>query len=82
MMIILDANVHVGNAGINECEDEQDWGGKLLLSMIESEGLTLVNNLGLCNGVVTRVDPRNGTKSTTGVGPTKCRCPTKCYFPF
>jgi hypothetical protein len=36
----------------------------LLLTMLKEEGLTLVNNLDICKGVVTRLDPRNGTKST------------------
>ena len=64
MLLILDANVHVGTAGVSACEDSQDAGGKMLLSVIKEEGLTIVNNLNLCDGVVTRVDPRNGTKST------------------
>ena len=64
MLLILDANVHVGAAGVSACKDSQDAGGKMLLSVIKDEGLTIVNNLYLCDGVVTRVDPRNGTKST------------------
>ena len=54
MVMIFDANVHVGAEGINECAeginkcgDIQDWGGKVLLSMVSEEGLTLVNNLRL-----------------------------------
>ena len=62
--MIFDANVHVGADGVNGCEDSQDWGGVLLLSLVASEGLTIVNNLDLCDGVVTRVDPRNGKEST------------------
>ena len=64
MLFAFDANVHVGKDGIRNCEDSQDWGGKLLLSMIQDEGLTLVNNEEICKGVVTRVDPRNGNGST------------------
>ena len=64
MLLILDANVHVGSEGVSACKDSQDAGGKILLSMVKEEGLTIINNLGLCDGVVTRVDPRNGTKTT------------------
>ena len=64
MLIAFDANVHVGKDGIKNCEDTQDWGGKLLLALIQDEGLTLVNSEDLCEGMVTRVDPRNGSKST------------------
>ena len=34
------------------------------MSLVANEGLTIVNNLDLCDGVVTRVDPRNGKEST------------------
>ena len=61
---MFDANVHVGKDGIKNCEDTQDWGGKLLLALIQDEGLTLVNSEDMCEGMVTRVDPRNGSKST------------------
>ena len=64
MLLICDANVHVGGAGIPGCRDTQDWGGVEMLKLINSEGLYLVNREELCKGVVTRVDPRNGTKST------------------
>ena len=64
MVLACDANVHVGSEAIAKCRDKQDWGGKMLMSMIEKDGLTLVNNLDICNGVVTRVDPRNGSEST------------------
>ena len=64
MLMIFDANVHVGPEGIRACKDVQDPGGKMLLSVVKEEGLTIVNNLDLCDGVVTRVDPRYGTKST------------------
>ncbi len=64
MLLILDANVHVGVEGINNCKDVQDWGGKTLLSVLDKEGLTLLNNEDLCDGIVTRIDPRNGTESS------------------
>ena len=64
MLLVCDANVHVGNEGIRSCGDVQDWGGKEFLNMLDEEGLVLVNSLELCEGVVTRVDPRNGTMST------------------
>ena len=64
MVLACDANVHVGKQGIKGCNDVQDWGGEVFLEMIESEGLILLNNLDLCNGVVTRVDPRDGNEST------------------
>ena len=63
MLLICDANVHVGS-GIAGCKDNQDWAGKMLLELIEDEGLCLVNREDICKGIVTRVDPRNGTKST------------------
>ena len=63
MLMIFDANVHVGPEGVSACKDVQDTGGKMLLSVVKEEGLTIVNNLDLCDGVVTRVDPRYGTKS-------------------
>ena len=64
MVLVCDANVHVGKDGISTCNDEQDWGGVKILELIDSEGLYLVNREKICKGVVTRVDPRNGTKST------------------
>ena len=64
MLLVCDANVHVGGEGIPGCDDKQDWGGSKVLEMIDSEGLYLVNREEICTGVVTRVDPRNGTEST------------------
>ena len=64
MLIICDANVHLGGGVIKGCGDVQDWGGKELWSMIEEEGLSLINAMEKCSGVVTRVDPRNGSEST------------------
>ena len=64
MMILFDANVHVGHEGINKCKDSQDNGGEMLMNLVRDEGLTIVNNLELCDGCVTRVDPRNGTTSS------------------
>ena len=64
MLLVFDANVHVGSEGIRGCKDVQDWGGQKLLSLIRNEGLTIVNNTDKCEGLVTRVDPRNGSKST------------------
>ena len=67
MLLACDANVHVGGEVIRGCYDKQDWGGQMLMEMVEKEGLTLVNSLDICNGVVTRVDPRNGTQSTIDI---------------
>ena len=64
MLMIIDANVHVGSAGISRCKDKQDWAGKVLLSLLKEEGIILLNDQSICKGVVTRVDPRNGTEST------------------
>ena len=61
VIMIFDANVHVGNA-ING--DKQDWAGRLLLDMVCEENLTLLNATDLCKGVITRVDPRNQKGST------------------
>ena len=60
MIMIFDANAHVGKEAIEGCNDGQDWGGKELLKMIKEENLVLLNSLDMCNGVITRVDPRNG----------------------
>ena len=64
MLLACDANVHVGMQGITKCNDDQDWGGKIFMEMIDNDGLILLNNMDLCNGVVTRVDPRDGSEST------------------
>ena len=64
MLLICDANVHIGSPGIPGCHDKQDWGGGELLKLIEDEGLYLLNREEICQGVVTRVDPRYGTKTT------------------
>ena len=64
MIIIFDANVHVGSQGVSKCNDVQDVGGRMLLSLVKDEGLTIINDLNICKGCVTRVDPRNGTKTT------------------
>ena len=64
MMLAFDANVHVGEKWIKGCTDKEDWGGKLLMEVVMEEKLILVNNLDICHGVVTRVDPRNGTCTT------------------
>ena len=63
MLLICDANVHVGG-GIPGCIDKQDWGGVEMLKLIDGEGLHLLNRNDMCRGMVTRVDPRNGTRST------------------
>ena len=64
MLLVCDANVHVGSSGIPGCEDVQNWAGAEMMSLIQEEGLQLVNSMEYCQGVVTRVDPRNGNKST------------------
>ena len=64
MLLLFDSNVHVGAEGITSCRDLQDAGGKMLMSVVREEGLLVLNSMDICDGVVTRVDPRNGTKST------------------
>ena len=64
MIMVFDANVHVGSSVIDGCQDQQDNGGKLLMSIVNDEGLTVVNSKDICVGCVTRVDPRNGSVST------------------
>ena len=64
IIMAFDANVHVGSQGIPGCKDNQDWGGSLLMSIINEENLILVNATDKCMGVITRVDPRNGHGST------------------
>ena len=64
MIMIFDANAHVGKNVIKGCVENQDWSGKVLMKMIEDENLVLLNTLDLCEGVITRVDPRDG-KGTT-----------------
>ena len=63
ILAIMDFNIHVGNE-IKNCKDKQDVGGKEVIKIIKNEGLILLNNTDICKGVVTRIDPRNGTKST------------------
>lgn len=64
MMLVCDANVHVGGKWIKGCGDKEDWGGKMLMETLQDEGLVLINSMDMCEGVVTRVDPRNGTCTT------------------
>ena len=64
VMMICDANVHVGGEAIKGCKDKQDWGGKVLMKIIEEENLILMNADDMFTGCVTRVDPRNGRGST------------------
>ena len=64
MIMILDANVHVGKKVVKGGVEEQDWGGETFMKMIYEENLVLLNALDLCSGVITRVDPRNGNGST------------------
>ena len=47
MIIIFDANVHVGSQGVSKCNDVQDVGGRMLLSLVKDEGLTIINDLNL-----------------------------------
>ena len=67
MIIIFDANAHLGKEVISGCDDEQDWVGKVLVKLIEEENLILLNALELCEGIVTRIDPRDGKVSTIDV---------------
>ena len=64
IVMVFDANVHVGDTIIKGCTDKQDWGGKLIRDIIKEENLVLVNAADVCTGVITRVDPRNGNGST------------------
>ncbi len=63
MILIGDVNVHVGSI-IPGCKDSQDWCGAEFLDIIKECGLHLLNSSDMCKGVVTRVDPRNGSTST------------------
>ena len=63
MLMVFDANVHLGTS-IKGCKDSQDWGGKLLWEIVREENLVVLNNEDICNGIITRVDPRNGNGST------------------
>ena len=64
MLLIGDANVHVGGDVITGCSDVQDWAGKELWSMLQEEGLLLINAMDKCSGIITRIDPRDGSVST------------------
>ena len=64
IIMMFDANVHVGKEVINGCPDKQDWGGKVLMNIIKDENLMLMNSADICSGCITRVDPRNGNGST------------------
>ena len=43
ILMVFDANVHVGGRCIEGCSDVQDWGGKLLMQIVEEENLVLLN---------------------------------------
>ena len=64
MLLVLDANVHVGKEVIKGGIEDQDWGGSEFMNLVEDENLVLMNVLDLCSGIITRVDPRNGKGST------------------
>ena len=64
MLMIFDANVHVGRATILGCNEDQDWGGKEIMQLIKDENLILVNSSERCTGIITRIDPRTGKGST------------------
>ena len=64
MMLVCDANVHVGNRWIKGCTENENWGGRMLMETLNDEGLVLINSMDICEGVVTRIDPRNGTYTT------------------
>ena len=64
MLLVLDANVHVGKEVIKGGLEEQDWGGGEFMKMVEEQNLVLMNVLDLCSGIITRVDPRDGHGST------------------
>ena len=55
MLLICDANVHVGGQVIDGCDDVQDWGGKELIHMLGEEGLIFVKSR-RCDGIITRPD--------------------------
>ena len=44
--------------------EKQDSAGKELVKLINDENLVLLNSLELCSGVITRIDPRDGSGST------------------
>ena len=64
IVMVFDANVHVGDTCIKGCPDKQDWGGKLLMQIVEEENLIVLNMEDICTGVITRIDQRNGKGST------------------
>ena len=64
ILMIFDANVHVGGEVIKGVTEKQDSGEKEHWKLINDENLVLLNSLELCSGVITRIDPRNGNGST------------------
>ena len=67
MLMIFDANAHVGKDAIKGCADNQDWAGKVLMKVIQDENLILLNALDLCEGTINRVDPRDGHGTTIDI---------------
>ena len=76
MILVFDANAHLGDI-IHGCVDVQDWGGQVLLKMIEEENLVLLNSLDICEGVATRIDPRNGRRTTIDYAVCNQHCVSK-----
>ena len=64
MLIVFDANVHIGKEIITGGIEEQDWGGKELMKLVKDENLVVLNTKDLCSGIITRIDPRYGTGTT------------------
>ena len=56
--------MHVGGEVIKGVIEKQDSAGKELVKLINDENLVLLNSLELCSGVITRIDPRDGSGST------------------
>ena len=63
-LMIFDANVHVVSNSVKDCKDHHDCDGKMLMDMLNREGIILLSNADLCKEIVTRVDLRNGHQST------------------
>ena len=64
MLIVFDANVHLGREVLKNVAEKQDWGGKELMKLVGEENLIVLNALDICSGNITRIDPRNGNGTT------------------
>ena len=50
----MDANAKIGKVKLNDDPNEQSNNGKIMLDMVQRQGLVVANVLDQCEGVITR----------------------------